>query len=335
MLLRIGRAADLHRDFGAMFIESNELQELAQEYLAVVVEISTQIVHYAQKSTLGQITSSVLSTFNSTFAPLESKLQTIDSQIVRHADSLAVQRNHKEHTTTQSMVHRVYSKVSMELAISNSARAAIAMETSKHQFLASLCADQGEFTRIYRKYRRKGDSSWLFETTDYRDWANADRSSFLYLRGALGSGKSVVMASAVASLIVASGKDGSSLVLAGNDASSARTICSFFCTALNPRTLEPSSIFGSIAYQVLSSASMAPFLAKFLNQRGSTDIGSTDPETCVDILLEITPPAWHCYIVLDGLDQCSPRDLQLIFGEMSRLSSQRNIHLLCSSSTLR
>lgn len=81
LLLRISRSTQLHQDFEILFPSNGKLQDLASNYLAVVVDISIKIIHYAKKSTLSQLASSVLSTFDSTFAPYESQLKDIGHQI--------------------------------------------------------------------------------------------------------------------------------------------------------------------------------------------------------------------------------------------------------------
>lgn len=82
----------------------------------------------------------------------------------------------------------------------------IALETEKRSVLKAICPDQGTFNTIYRLYRRKGNTSWLFSETAYKEWAHANTSSLLWLQGKLGSGKTVVMASAAANLVLEQGE---------------------------------------------------------------------------------------------------------------------------------
>lgn len=202
MLLRMGRTTEVHRDFAAIFPQSTELQDMAYEYLTVVVYISTKIVRFAQQSAAWQFASTLLSSVDADFAPLESELITIDLQIVRRAEALAMLKNRDDHALTHRHTKRTVAMIS-DAAVEAKRRA---REALKHRTLMSLCPDQREFDMMYRHQRKRGHSSWLFDEATYKDWASSKTSKSLWLCGKLGSGKSVVMASAIANLILNQGE---------------------------------------------------------------------------------------------------------------------------------
>lgn len=349
MLFRIGKSTDIHQDFTALFPQSEKLQDLAYDYLTVVVNISTRIVHYAQKSTLAQVASSLQSSFESTFTPLELQLKDIGEQIHMRTNSLAMEKNEKNHALTHRFVSAVQ-KVTTAAAIEARARA---LEAGKHRVLSALCTNQGEFDMIWRQHRSKGHSSWLFREPAYQNWAAADRSSLLWLHGRLGSGKSVVMASAVADLDRNRGKQKSSksydpsMVPLNNSFSKKSpkagrtpqsntpiTVSHFFCTSASSTTLKASTIIASITYQILASNSLSPHFTKNLQQDDGTIDLRVEPRACIDLLISITPEDWKGYIVLDGIDDCLRDDVDVVFEELKRLSTFRTILLLSSSRPL-
>lgn len=334
LLLRVGRFSRLHQDFTILFPDSDELQTLAWEYLAIVVDISTKVVRYSQHSTGRQIFHSFVATFDSEFGPLEETLKALDLRIERITNVLAVQRNQKNHRETHQLTKKVLSKLSgAALTRSRQAR-----ETKRHRMLTALCSSPGDFELIYRRQRRKGHSSWLFSEPVYKSWASSPTSSSLWLRGKLGSGKSTVLASAVANLIVERLEPEKPEYVPGDPylgpdlvkPLAVVTVSSFFCTSANRLTLKPAAIFGSITYQILSSASMATHLLTYLDKKTIENIHQ-EPTACVDLLLRVTPTHWNGYIVLDGLDEFNNKDLSVVIEELERLAKRRTIHFLGSS----
>lgn len=198
LLQRIAKATRLHKDFAVLFPEDQLLQDLACEYLAVIIDISTKIVHYSKKSGLSQAKSSLLSTFESSLAPLEAQLKDVDAQIREQAKVSAVKTSQTNHALT----HRLLSAVHAIQLTSTADRSRSAQETAKHSLLAALCPNQPDFRKIYSQYKLKGHSTWLHEEALYKEWSAAKTSTCLHVCGTLGSGKSVVMASAVGDLLL-------------------------------------------------------------------------------------------------------------------------------------
>ncbi|EXF82073.1 NACHT domain-containing protein [Colletotrichum fioriniae PJ7] len=54
-------------------------------------------------------------------------------------------------------------------------------------------------------------------------------------------------------------------------------------------------------------------------------------EFCIDLLLSITPSAWQCVLVLDGLDEAPLEEVESVFGQLYRLMQFRRVKLCCSS----
>ncbi|KAL2680451.1 hypothetical protein Neosp_008052 [[Neocosmospora] mangrovei] len=193
MMLRLGRSLSLHKDFAMLFPRCSTLQSYMCEYTIVMVKICKKIVNDCAKSTLSQLAASLTSTFDGVFKPLESDLTTWAQLIEKRATILLAKADIQSHSSVLERFNRLQMTMSRESAIQQK-------DTRKHQLFTSLCPDQGEFNLIWRRERKRGTSSWMYETDAYKSWLSSKAEPVLWLNGNLGSGKTVTMASAVAHL---------------------------------------------------------------------------------------------------------------------------------------
>jgi predicted ATPase len=166
------------------------------EYTIVMVNICAKIVHNCAKSTLSQLAASLASTFDAVFKPLESDLATWAQLIEKRATILLAKADLQSQSSVMDRFNRLQVTISQESATRQ-------RKARQHTLLTSLFPDQGEFDLIWRRERRRGTSTWMYKKDAYRSWLYSATGSLLWLRGNLGSGKTVVMASAAANLISA------------------------------------------------------------------------------------------------------------------------------------
>lgn len=195
-MLRLGRSLSLHKDFAMLFPRCSTLQSYMCEYTIVMVNICAKIVHNCAKSALSQLAASFPFTFDATFKPLESDLATWAQLIEKRAVFLLAKANLQSQSSALERFNRLHVVISR-------GSAAQQKETRKHQLLTALCPDQGEFSLIWRRERKRGTSSWMYEEDAYKSWLSSETWFILWLKGNLGSGKTVTMASAVARLTLA------------------------------------------------------------------------------------------------------------------------------------
>lgn len=183
----------LHKDFAMLFPKCSTLQSYMCEYTIVMVNICAKIVHNCAKSALSQLAASLTSTFDATFMPLESDLTTWALLIEKRATVLLAKAELQSQSSVLDRFNRLQITMSTETANRQT-------EARKHRLLAALCPDQGEFNLIWRRERKRGTSSWMYDQDAYKSWLSSEVESVLWLKGNLGSGKTVTMASAVAHL---------------------------------------------------------------------------------------------------------------------------------------
>jgi len=150
-------------------------------------------VHDCAKSALSQLAASLTSTFDAVFKPLESDLATWALLIEKRTAVLLAKAELQSHSSVLDRFNRLQITMSSEAAKHQ-------MESRKYRLFEALCPEQSEFDRIWRRERKRGTSSWMYEQDAYKSWLSSKAGSVLWLKGNLGSGKTVTMASAVAHL---------------------------------------------------------------------------------------------------------------------------------------
>lgn len=195
-LLRIGRRVSLHQDFALLFPQCRQIQAFMCEYIIVIVQVCKEIVVYARKSFASQLASSFLSPFDTVFKPLEDRLLEWGQLIEKRTQIIATKSTLERESTSVERYNRLQVIFTKQAGEARSRD----RESRKHRFLKGLSPDQREFDSIWRRERRRGTSQWILKHPRYEEWLKSTDSAFLWLQGNLGSGKSVTMASIVASL---------------------------------------------------------------------------------------------------------------------------------------
>ncbi|KAF6835372.1 NACHT domain-containing protein [Colletotrichum musicola] len=313
------------------------------EYTIVIVQICKEIVVYARKSFANQLASSFLSPFDTVFKSLEDQLLGWGRLIEKRTQIMATKSSLERESTSVERYNRLQVFFTKQADEARSRD----RDSRKHRFLKSLSPDQREFDSIWRRERRRGTSQWILEHPRYEEWLKSSDPALLWLQGNLGSGKSVTMASIVASLVTLDSKSIShdtgmfdlhphliGGTLTGPSAKQKhqplRTVSSFFCTKTTDKTLKRRNIIGSLTCQALRQEVMVPSLVSFLDTKPEA-IDSLASMDCVDLLLAITPGDWQGVFILDGLDEVPLDEIEDLFVDLQRLIESRNVLLCCSA----
>ncbi|RTE84485.1 hypothetical protein BHE90_000848 [Fusarium euwallaceae] len=315
MMLRLGRSLSLHKDFAMLFPKCSKLQSYMCEYTIVMVNICAKIVHNCAKSALSQLAASLTSTFDATFKPFESDLATWAQSIEKRVTVLLAKSDLQSQASVLDRFNRLQVTMSQESASREK-------KERKHMLLTSLCPDQGEFNLIWRRERRRGTSTWMYGQDAYKGWLSSTFWSILWLKGNLGSGKTVAMASVAGHLISAA---------ATMEPQGAVTVSYFFCQSGNSKTLTATALLGSIVGQALQNPALEESFMSFLAGAEITPDTCTRLEEYVEILVSATPSNWRGIFVLDGLDEMPTDEVDDVFRQLRRLGDRRRVHLLCSS----
>ncbi|KAK4215244.1 vegetative incompatibility protein HET-E-1 [Rhypophila decipiens] len=173
LLMRLTTSWTITQEFVQHFPRSKELQTYLAEYLIRIVRLCQQILAFSQRSPVMLLASSLFSSFEAEFLPLQQELDQWGLLIEKPFGAL----------TTKTILE---------------GQGALLLE-SQQRLLTSLSPNQDSFDLIFRRERKRGNCAWLLSDPDYTSWKSAT-SALLRLTGHLGSGKTVGMANIAADL---------------------------------------------------------------------------------------------------------------------------------------
>ncbi|KAL0935054.1 nacht domain protein [Colletotrichum truncatum] len=151
-----------------------------------------------------------------------------------------------------------------------------------------------------RSKRHKGTAEWAFDTQIFKDWYYNDQSAVLNITGKIGSGKTVLTARIVDSIV---------------RNRNVRQVISFFFIRFDDITSQsPDVIFRSLIRQVLAHNSVDDDFLTILENSKSQFF---DHESLLELFNRSVTAAEDTFLVLDGLDECSTTDQHFILKGLS------------------
>ena len=305
MLMNVGQSAPRHEKYALLYPASASLRQELCNYFSVVIDLCRSAVLFIRKPFVSQALHALRKPFDDEFGKFRNDLSkfadavrdevSLAAKQQQSLDSIEAARERKENSLfrragaifQQEAVHQLEeNKKWRELGF-------------RSRFLNS-CSTYNYETAL-NQARRKGRSSWLFGTNEYREWKLSDSNSVFLCSGIVGAGKTVLSSSVVEELLITKGAD----VLVGY----------FFCRDDDLESLKAREIMGSIARQFLSGMWGRSFNMVDRDLDGIT----LNTEQIVAHLLRILPLKGQYIIVLDGLDECEPREAYQLFEILQSL----------------
>ena len=150
-----------------------------------------------------------------------------------------------------------------------------------------------------------GTNKWFLSSKEFKDWQKSE-TSFLWLSGFPGSGKTILMSTVIEFL----------------QQSNSTIVAYFYCDFRNPETRDSLNIAGSLLAQIcfkLASFPVALDQAFERSKMSASPYGKrTDLDAIVEILIKITSQH-RVAIIIDALDECENREEILAFvGKLAR-----------------
>lgn len=139
--------------------------------------------------------------------------------------------------------------------------------------------------------RRKGSSSWIFQTIEYQRWKSERTSATLLCSGIIGAGKTVLCANVVEDLV--------------NTQVAGSSVAYFFCRH-DVSSLKARVIIGSLARQFLDLLPEDAFDQSDLSSQDAT----LDVHQIAQLMLLHFPINSQYIILLDGLDECKHEEAE-------------------------
>jgi hypothetical protein len=297
IFMEIGRSVPRHQQMALLYSRSQKLQACVLEYYILVVQFCHSLLTFTQKSVLRQIASTLSdATIKATQSDLSSKAREIEDEvrilIAQRIENEAEENLHFRALTT------IFSKTAssqQEIAV----KLRILEKCSSHDHETS-----------WKQIRKLGNTTLFSQTTDYVKWRSQTQSCTLLYLGKLGSGKSVMLANIVDDLNLFNENEDASVVY-------------FFVQHDLPVSSKARTIVGSITRQLLRS-----------NHSLITSTGLDQVSLNVDDMLALLrasmPPRHRTYLILDGLNLCSPSARMEVTTFIEKLQRQATV-LACVS----
>ncbi|EGZ76346.1 hypothetical protein NEUTE2DRAFT_122994 [Neurospora tetrasperma FGSC 2509] len=183
----------------------------------------------------------------------------------------------------------------------------------KQQLLHRLSPRQAQQDAIWRRERKRGTASWILTTSEYKSW-KAGHQPVLRVTGHLGCGKTVALATIIADAPMEKKKH-----------------AGFICKRDDPHTLEGFTILGSIAHQLLQSGTVRQQWETLIQGSPDTFLGSLNVNSIVKLLQSLLPRNETFCVILDGLDECSEEDVEIVLQALQDLRQQHRISVCFST----
>lgn len=295
-----GRSAPRYQMIASLYPQSKDLQSHLSEYFTVVVRLCHRLLKFTQKSTIGQIASSLSDSDLKTFL---SELDLWSNTIKEDVSVLTAKRIEEE--AQENFRFRALWKKSSE-----SVPRQQKLETNKR--VLESCS-MYEYETTWKQTRKAGNATLFSGNAEYQDWKSRTDSCTLVYTGKLGSGKSVLLANIVDDL---------------NLSTRNRNIIVtyFFCRHDISESLKARIVIGSLARQLLSPIGDLSIAVERLDM----DTSAVDFEIILSLLQHALPPDCRAYFVLDGLDECDSLEREILTKQLGQIQEKFSL-LLCVS----
>ena len=303
LFMSIGRTCPRHKELTLLFPKSRDLQSSTCNYFVVVVRLCKDVVIFSRQSFLSQLAHTIAKPFEAKFSVYQSELQKLAALVkdevliaskqiqVFEAQAQALERKAAFSSRQLSNVFR--EQVSQDLAEAKVWRRNLMITR-----LLDTCSTF-DHRRAWKQSRKLGTSAWIFDTEEYALWQSKSESRVLSLTGKLGSGKTVLSASAVESLTLVQGS----------------MTAYFFCRFDDSESLEARTIAGSLTRQIL----------EFNQSKLAVDELSENPKLDLENLSDLLLRHWPqnlgavsaVFVIIDGLDECTAKEIRITLRWLS------------------
>ena len=310
--MNVGLSSPRLERYAYLYPASKSLQKELCNYFSVVVNLCTRIISFVRKPFTRQIASAMRKPFDDEFGTFQKELLSIGTSVKEEVSlaskqlqnlECAEQASERKANSISRATDAVFQrKTANELAQARKWRGSRA----KYRFLDSC--SRYNFETALNQARKKGASTWIFNTKEYQQWKSRSSSSTILCSGIVGAGKTVLCANVIEDLSLKGPLDSS--------------VSYFFCRSDEAASMKAREILGSLARQLLENE---PFEKFNLNQTdpnvGNFPLGT---EQILSNTLRLLPQHRCCFVVLDGLDECQYEEVKALFESIQSLLRSSN-----------
>ena len=306
-LVRVGRIASIHGDLVRLYPYDDSLRDMVFEYLIIIVDLCRQFVEFTQENSVSRY----LRAFD-----MDKHLQDSEDKLVVWAKLINDQAQYL-HSQLSVKLDEKLTLVQKSQEIWNLEGKKARDEARCLELLKYLSPNQNDIDRAWTRERQRGTVNWIYESDAYLAWTNPKSSmgSLLAVQGSIGCGKSVVLSNITSHL-----------------AQTKNTIMAcFFCQRSRPNSLDPDIVLRSLTHQIvrwIMHQTRSTFLAAFsamLTRAVDAEILGRVVAAAISEALRVGIGTF--YVVLDGLDDCQPQDVERLIETLADWRTKTNCDL--------
>ncbi|OAL50438.1 hypothetical protein IQ07DRAFT_587101 [Pyrenochaeta sp. DS3sAY3a] len=295
LFMEVGRSAPRYQTLSVLYARSKDLQAHICEYFIVVVRLCQYIRRLTTKSAFRKITAtfngSDLQTFRS---DLDDWAKTIKDEI-----ELLIARKVEEEAKDNLKFRTVSTLFSKS--------ASQQLKASARLKFLDRCSTY-DYETTWKQIRKSGTTTSFAQTSEYQEWKKETNQESICYLGALGCGKSVMMANIVEDLMI--------------DSENGNTIVAyFFCRHDIPESMNARVVLGALVRQIL------------VHFPDSENFSDSSLLSCTDLLKMvegILPRDRRVSLVFDGKDLCEQKERDDIHDFVTSLSSTHKVSMCAS-----
>ncbi|KAI4614828.1 hypothetical protein J4E80_006332 [Alternaria sp. BMP 0032] len=296
LLMEAGHSTQQHSDLAVLYPRSKTLQTNIIEFFIVVVHICLRFHRYTQKSGPAQFVSSLN---DSDIKELRASLITWSKSIQEEITTLVaqtVETEAKSNSAFRALMSSSFNK---------------AYERQKQITLHKIwnrCSTY-DYETPWRQIRKAGNTCLYKQLPEYDQWIGAPASESLILVGKLGCGKSVTLANIVDDINLRIEPKTSGLAY-------------FFCRHDLPESKRARTVIGALVRQIISPLEHSLHELKVLDRYNLPQL--------LALMRHVVPSQYVLYVILDGLDTCSPSERETITEQLELMAMHFNVHICIS-----
>ena len=291
--MTLGRTAPRYQEMAVLYPRSQHLQNALFEYYIVVIDMCCEII---------KLSKSTITRYWTTFSK-ESYTHRLD----RYASTIMNEvhlENARVVKAESSKMERIKALSRRQLELQKSHQSQVLKKR-----LLEACSTH-DYQTTWKQARKLGTTLLFHDSNTYLQWKQSRTACTLVYSGALGSGKTVLLANIVDDLYL--------------QQDSMTRVVYFFCRYDLPTSMTARTILGCLARQLIQDYTDMNALVK--------DIELDNPLTIEDISALIKKVGMiPIHFVLDGFDDCSSVAQQDIVSSLQNL--QTSIPLLTCIAT--
>jgi archaellum biogenesis ATPase FlaH len=303
--MNVQRLCPRYGNYEFLYKDSLPLQQSLCTFYTSLIRFCTRAMSFLKREGFLQLAKSFFTTFQSEFGVLKKEMERNSEDVerwLRFASDRAADEERQQLRKWRSSFH-IFSDKDREWKFSQGQR----IRKSRNGRILDRLSNfdhRNALKRLRKKRFQNPNGLWLTQTTQYQEWLQKDGSSVFMLSGKMGSGKSVLSAAIV-----------DDILLQQLPTNCLRTF--FFCEHDNARSLTARTILGSLMRQCIPLDEFPAMLETDLYEL--LDNEGPNGDSLGSFLVAHSDVARTHIIMIDGLDECSEFERQVVFATFNSL----------------